>query len=56
MSEAGAPQGVPGLVTSSAGSARRGPLAGRRILLPRVKRKDALAAGLRSAGAEVEAV
>ena len=43
MSEAGAPQGVPGLVTSSAGSARRGPLAGRRILLPRVKRKDALA-------------
>ena len=56
MSEAGAPQGVPGFATSSAGSARRGPLAGRRILLPRVKRKDALAAGLRSAGAEVEAV
>ena len=56
MSEAGAPQGVPGFATNSAGSARRGPLAGRRILLPRVKRKGALAAGLRSAGAEVEAV
>ena len=38
------------------GPAGGGPLAGRRVLLPRIKNKDALAAGLRAAGAEVEAV
>ena len=37
-------------------SGRSGPLAGRRILLPRLKSKDALAATLRSAGADVETV
>ena len=31
-----------------------GPLSGRRILLPRLKGKDALAAALRAAGADVE--
>lgn len=48
---AGAPSGV-----ASASPTGRGPLDGRRILLPRVKDEDALAAALRAAGAEVDTI
>ena len=46
----------PAVSAAGGGPAGGGPLAGRRVLLPRIKNKDALAAGLRAAGAEVEAV
>ncbi len=60
MSGPGARAAAPGAAEPGAAEPgapeRSGPLSGRRILLPRLKDGDALAAALRAAGADVETV